>query len=198
MLPSSVAVLAHNPNYNDHTNHQELSLIKECLWFILEPLILKNDNYSFTFFKTLIEGMKNQCDAMMPNCDASNNKMYAICDIAYGLILQRSPRFDMGNFSALQPLLPLMFFKRHEDMNFNNTRIYIPKEISTMESNKVGITFQMISPPTKKTKKRVRPPPSVAIPDSDPDEEIPTEEAMPMPVAAKRPRTRTSSRINKS
>lgn len=40
--------------------------IKECLWFILEPLIVRNDNYSFGFYKTLVERMKNHKDALEP------------------------------------------------------------------------------------------------------------------------------------
>jgi len=46
--------------------------IKECLWFILEPLIIKNDSYSFGFYKTLVERMKNSKDALDSSNDESN------------------------------------------------------------------------------------------------------------------------------
>ncbi len=37
------------------------------MWFVLEPLIVKNDSYSFGFYKTLVERMKNHKDALDPD-----------------------------------------------------------------------------------------------------------------------------------
>lgn len=40
--------------------------------FILEPLIIKNDLYSFSFYKNMIERMKNQKDALKPDDTTMN------------------------------------------------------------------------------------------------------------------------------
>ena len=53
--------------------------IKECLWFILEPLIIKNDSYSFGFYKTLVERMKNHTDALDPNNEDANSVRTLFC-----------------------------------------------------------------------------------------------------------------------
>jgi len=96
MLVFSVPVLTHNPRFTSFDNEKELvnfqaffsaiknstclfyisydlqAEIKECLWFVLEPLIVKNDSYSFGFYKALVERMKNHKDAMEPDNDDVN------------------------------------------------------------------------------------------------------------------------------
>ncbi|KPJ20685.1 hypothetical protein RR46_00041 [Papilio xuthus] len=49
-----------------------LQVIKQCLWFILEPLITRNDFYCYGFYKNLVERMKNHKDAIHENDDAFN------------------------------------------------------------------------------------------------------------------------------
>lgn len=61
VLPDYVVVyvihlMAHDPLYEDPTDVEALNRIKECLWFQLEPHCSKNDNYSFSYFKKLLEG----------------------------------------------------------------------------------------------------------------------------------------------
>jgi len=45
--------------------------------------------------------------------------MYAICDIALGLILQRSTSFEMKEYPA-EPRIPPMYFKRPDDPFYSN------------------------------------------------------------------------------
>jgi sister-chromatid-cohesion protein PDS5 len=53
--------------------------IKECLTFLLEPLIMKNDTtYSFGFCKALVEKMKNHGDAIQPDDENTNYVSYCI------------------------------------------------------------------------------------------------------------------------
>ena len=47
-------------------------LIYSCLWFIMEPLITKNENYSYSFYRKLIENIKQTKDAQCPNNKTNN------------------------------------------------------------------------------------------------------------------------------
>ena len=64
MLVFAVPLLAHQPDLTDITDIDQLVRIKSCLWFVLEPLMTKNDAYCFGFYKALIEQMKNHKDAI--------------------------------------------------------------------------------------------------------------------------------------
>lgn len=64
MLVFALPILVHCPFYTSHEDVEELTRLRTCLWFILEPLILKNDSYCYGFYKELIEKMKNHKDAI--------------------------------------------------------------------------------------------------------------------------------------
>ena len=49
----------------------------------------KNENYSFVFYQDMIQKMKNHRDAVNPEDDGTNFKMYAVCDLAMGIISTR-------------------------------------------------------------------------------------------------------------
>ncbi len=51
--------------------------------------MMKNEHYSFGFYQELIQKMKNRRDAVSPEDEAVNSKMYAICDLAMGIIVTR-------------------------------------------------------------------------------------------------------------
>nr|CAD7578328.1 unnamed protein product [Timema californicum] len=72
MLVFAVPVLVHYPEYTSHDNADQLEMIRQCLWFILEPLMTKNDSYCFGFYKDLIEKMKNHKDAIKGDDDSVN------------------------------------------------------------------------------------------------------------------------------
>lgn len=72
MMVFAVPVLAHYPDFTSHEDVAQLQMIRQCLWFILEPLIIKNDLYCFGFYKNLIEKMKNHKDALKGDDDAVN------------------------------------------------------------------------------------------------------------------------------
>lgn len=56
----------------------ELQIAQQCLWFVLEPLVTKNDYFSYGFYKTLIEKMKNHKDAVRPDDDHLNYVSYNV------------------------------------------------------------------------------------------------------------------------
>lgn len=72
MLVFAVPLLAHHPEFTDPSDKSQLKRIQSCLWFILEPLMTKNDAYCFGFYKALIEQMKNHKDAVKPEDELTN------------------------------------------------------------------------------------------------------------------------------
>ena len=49
----------------------------------------KNENYSYVFYQDMIQKMKNHKDAVNSEDEVTNMKMYAVCDLAMGIILTR-------------------------------------------------------------------------------------------------------------
>ena len=84
MLVFAVPVLTHDLNFTSHTDVEYLKRIRLALWFVLEPLMTKNENYSFGFYQELIQKMKNHKDAFKGDDEAVNQKLWAVCDLAMG------------------------------------------------------------------------------------------------------------------
>lgn len=72
MVVFAVPVLAHDHMLSRWDDVQDLLRVKQCLWFILEPLASKSEYYSYAFYKSLIEKMKNHKDAIHPDDDSIN------------------------------------------------------------------------------------------------------------------------------
>lgn len=73
MLVFAVPILAHDPDFTSPKMVSQLKVVQNCLTFILEPLITKNENYCYGFYKNLVEKMKNHKDALRPDDDISNH-----------------------------------------------------------------------------------------------------------------------------
>ena len=73
MLCFAVVILAHLPLYETNKDVQVLEKLKSALWFILEPLMMKNENFSLQFYKMLLEMMKSHIDATEPPSDILNH-----------------------------------------------------------------------------------------------------------------------------
>ena len=72
MLAFTIPILAHDPALTRYDDVQDLTRAKNCLWFILEPLVTKSEYFSYGFYKNLIEKMKNHKDALRPDDDSIN------------------------------------------------------------------------------------------------------------------------------
>ncbi|XP_034247341.1 sister chromatid cohesion protein PDS5 homolog B [Thrips palmi] len=138
MLVFAVPILTHHPEYTSNEEIDQLIRIRQCLWFVLEPLMQKNDFYSYSFYKDVVERMKNHKDALKGEDPAFNEKMWAVCDLAMVLLNTKSTTFEMKEFIT-EARIPTMYFKRHEDPMFVNTRHYLPPEM-----------YQQVPPVTKK------------------------------------------------
>merc|ERR1719348_1238010 len=110
MLVFAVPVLTHDPAFPAHTDLEYLKRIRQALWFILEPLMLKNENYSFGFYQELIQKMKNHKDALKGEDEAGKLQIWAICDLALGIITTRTTNFERKEFLS-DARIPQMYFK---------------------------------------------------------------------------------------
>jgi sister-chromatid-cohesion protein PDS5 len=128
MLVFAVAVLTHDPAFTVHTDVEYLKRIRLALWFVLEPLMTKNENYSFGFYQELIQKMKNHRDAFKGDDEAVNHKLWAVCDLAMGIITTRTTNFERKEFLS-DVRIPPMYFKAEGDPNQQNIKSYLPAEL---------------------------------------------------------------------
>lgn len=127
MLVFAVPILAHDPSFTDHLDTSQLKIIQQCLWFILEPLITKNEYYCYGFYKSLIDRMKCHKDALKPDNSLANYKLWAVCDLAMNVIYTKTTNFDMKEFPS-EARIPTMYFKRTDELITNSVN-YLPPEL---------------------------------------------------------------------
>ncbi|KAK3099941.1 hypothetical protein FSP39_012194 [Pinctada imbricata] len=125
VMPYTIHLLAHDPDLKTHEQIDALKNIKECLWFIMEPLITHRE-YNYPFFRRMLEMIKQCKDAQNAEDDMSNKKLYAVCDIALGLLAAKSTNITLKD-TKIEPVLPAKCFTK-PDRNFSNTQSYLPKE----------------------------------------------------------------------
>lgn len=63
--------------------------------------------------------MKNHLDAVRSEEEAANHKLWAVCDLAMGLLLTKTTNFEMRDFPS-EPRIPPMYFRKPADPNFVN------------------------------------------------------------------------------
>ncbi|XP_065343965.1 sister chromatid cohesion protein PDS5 homolog A [Cloeon dipterum] len=143
MLVFAVPVLAHDPAFRAPDSKVQLQIVQKCLWFILEPLMMRNDNYCFGFYKSLIERMKNHFDAVNPTDDNTNHRLWAVCDIAMGLVMSKTTNYEMKKYPTL-PRVPPMYFKRADDPNYINHKVYVPLEFTVQHMKKNVVTTTQV------------------------------------------------------
>ena len=80
-------------------------------------------------------------------------RMWALCDLAMGLLISKSTTFELKEFPS-EPSIPPMFFIPHEDPNFFNIESYLPQELVVQPPKKLGITIQYLQPTSATAKKK--------------------------------------------
>jgi len=109
-LVYAVAILAHDPQFTSHTDTEQLLRIHRRLCFILQPLMNESDSYCPVFYKALMERTKNHCDALKPDDNVGNTKLWTACDLALSLINPTENSFADKDY-PMQPTIPLMYFR---------------------------------------------------------------------------------------
>ncbi|OWK07014.1 hypothetical protein Celaphus_00018697 [Cervus elaphus hippelaphus] len=125
VVPYMIHLLAHDPDFTRSQDVDQLRDIKECLWFMLEVLMTKNENNSHAFMKKMAENIKLTKDAQSPDESKTNEKLYTVCDVALCVINSKSALCNAE--SPKDPVLPVKFFTQPEK-DFCNDKSYISEE----------------------------------------------------------------------
>ncbi|OCT96788.1 hypothetical protein XELAEV_18009003mg [Xenopus laevis] len=124
VVPYMIHLLAHDPDFTKPQDIDQLRDIKECLWFMLEVLMTKNENNSHAFMKKLCENIKQTRDAQAPDDPKANEKLFTVCDVALCVVYNKSA--PCHSESSKDPVLPLTFFTQ-PDKDFSS-KSYITDE----------------------------------------------------------------------
>ncbi|XP_036438967.1 sister chromatid cohesion protein PDS5 homolog A isoform X3 [Colossoma macropomum] len=125
VVPYMIHLLAHDPDFTKPQDFEQLRDIKECLWFMLEVLMTKNENNSHSFLRKMVENIKQTKDAQAPDDPKANEKLYVVCDVALFVITNKSTSCHLD--SPKDPVLPTKFFTP-PDKDFNNDKDYLSAE----------------------------------------------------------------------
>ncbi|KAK3896136.1 hypothetical protein Pcinc_000185 [Petrolisthes cinctipes] len=128
MLVFAVPILIHMPDFKDPSDKAQLERIRSCLWFILEPLMNDSDAYCFGFYKAFLTEMVNHKYAVKPKDKITNQKLWAVCNVAMGLILSKTPSLEIKEYPS-EPKIPSKYFKKHEDPSIVNVNSGLLPEI---------------------------------------------------------------------
>ncbi|XP_010117211.1 PREDICTED: sister chromatid cohesion protein PDS5 homolog A-like, partial [Chlamydotis macqueenii] len=112
VVPYMIHLLAHDPDFTKPQDIDQLRDVKECLWFMLEVLMTKNENNSHAFMKKMAENIKLTRDAQSPDEPKANEKLYTVCDVALCVINSKSALCNAD--SPKDPVLPTKFFTQPE------------------------------------------------------------------------------------
>lgn len=160
-MPFVIHFLAHMPFYTRYDDVQQLEIVKECLWFIMEPMVFKNENYSFTFFKKTFESIKTCIDkSTAPEDDAPlsaeaqliNYKIYCACDLALGLVMSKTQNFALKE-SPIRPQLHSKYYTRSKAVAENNHKCYLPETMQFPPPKRCGLETEIFAKTNKKVKR---------------------------------------------
>uniref|UniRef100_A0A8C5I719 PDS5 cohesin associated factor A n=1 Tax=Gouania willdenowi TaxID=441366 RepID=A0A8C5I719_GOUWI len=108
VVPFMIHLLAHDPDFTKPHEYDQLKDVKECLWFMLEVLMTKNENNSHAFLRKMVENIKQTKDAQCPEDTKANEKLYIVCDVALFVIANKSTACHLD--SPKDPVVPSKFF----------------------------------------------------------------------------------------
>ena len=93
----------------------------------MEPLIIKNEDFNYSFYRKMILTIKQTKDITCVDDTGANHKLYAVCDLANGLLLTKTANYIMKDLPH-EPRMPSRLFT-NPDLSFSNTKLYLPKEL---------------------------------------------------------------------
>lgn len=160
-MPFVIHLLAHMSFYTKYDDVEQLEIVKNCLWFIMEPFVFKNENYSFTFFKKTFECIKICIDKVTaPEDDGAsstaanliNFKIYCACDLALGLVMSKTQNFASKE-SPVRPQLHSKYYKQSKRATENNFKNYLPESMQFPPPKRCGLENEMLGKANKKVKR---------------------------------------------
>ncbi|KAG2457350.1 PDS5B protein, partial [Polypterus senegalus] len=128
VVPYTIHLLAHDPDYVKVQDIEQLKDIKECLWFVLEILMSKNENNSHAFIRKMVENIKQTKDAQRPDDAKLNEKLYTVCDVAMNIIISKSTTYSLE--SPKDPVLPARYFTQPDKPKAANVLGAVNKPLS--------------------------------------------------------------------
>uniref|UniRef100_A0A4W6FJ09 PDS5 cohesin associated factor B n=1 Tax=Lates calcarifer TaxID=8187 RepID=A0A4W6FJ09_LATCA len=129
VVPYTIHLLAHDPDYVKVQDIEQLKEIKEALWFVLEIIMAKNENNSHAFIRKMVENIKQTKDAQAPTDPKTNEKLYTVCDVAMHIIMSKSTTYSLE--SPKDPVLPSCFFTKPDKPKSANVLGAVNKPLST-------------------------------------------------------------------
>uniref|UniRef100_A0A669E201 PDS5 cohesin associated factor A n=1 Tax=Oreochromis niloticus TaxID=8128 RepID=A0A669E201_ORENI len=123
VVPYMIHLLAHDPDFTKPHEYEQLKDIKECLWFMLEVLMTKNENNSHAFLRKMVENIKQTKDAQCPDDAKANEKLYIVCDVALFVIANKSTACHLD--CPKEPVLPSKFFLIQDKVTDTHTHVCI-------------------------------------------------------------------------
>uniref|UniRef100_A0A8C5FI69 PDS5 cohesin associated factor A n=1 Tax=Gadus morhua TaxID=8049 RepID=A0A8C5FI69_GADMO len=129
VVPFMIHLLAHDPDFTKPQEYDQLKDIKECLWFMLEVLMTKNENNSHAFLRKMVENIKQSKDAQCPDDVKATEKLYIVCDVALFVIANKSTACHLE--SPKDPVIPSKFYLI-QDKDFKNDKDYLSAEMRQM------------------------------------------------------------------
>lgn len=160
-MPYVIHLLAHMPFYTVYDDVNQLNVVKECLWFFMEPLVLKNEYFSFSFYKKTFENIKvcvDKVSATRPpegtdeeiarKIQGINFRIYSCCDLALGLIMSKTQNFLSRDF-PISPSLPGKYYAVSKDAKENNLKNYLPPSMQFAPPKRCSLENEILSKITK-------------------------------------------------
>uniref|UniRef100_A0A8K9UJY7 PDS5 cohesin associated factor A n=1 Tax=Oncorhynchus mykiss TaxID=8022 RepID=A0A8K9UJY7_ONCMY len=129
VVPYMIHLLAHDPDFTKPQDFEQLRDLKECLWFMLEVLMVQNENNSHAFLRKMVENIKQTKDAQCPDDPKANEKLYIVCDVALFVIVNKSTACHLE--SPKDPVLPSKFYTP-PDKDLINDKEYLSSEARTV------------------------------------------------------------------
>lgn len=160
-MPFVIHLLAHMPFYTKYDDVGQLEIVKGCLWFIMEPMVFKNENYSFTFFKKTFESIKTCIDkvtapkdegSLSASAQLINYRIYCACDLALGLVMSKTQNFALKE-SPIRPQLHSKYYTRCKMVVENNHKCYLPESMQFPPPKRCGLETEILGKMNKKVKR---------------------------------------------
>ncbi|CAK8686527.1 unnamed protein product [Clavelina lepadiformis] len=130
MLPYLIYLLANDPDFLEGISKRSLARIKDCIHFILDPLLTKDHPESYGFIKRLAENLKRSKNADNSGDVQRNENIYAVCDLVVQHVLQRSSQHAIAIIEPIDKSVVKFIPQRlyTNPSGPENNRVYLPRE----------------------------------------------------------------------